>query len=58
MEESNKSEDEKSRQIAQSDHDTIVYILKILVKKWEKEAKFWKSLRKYLNGVKSENGKS
>ena len=58
MEESNKAEDEKLRQIAQSHHETIVYILKFLVKKWEMEAKFWKSLRKYLNGVEPENGKS
>lgn len=57
MEESSKAEGEKVRQLAQSDHDAIIYTLRFLVKKWEKEAEFWKSLGKYLNGVEPENGK-
>ena len=57
MEEYYKAGHEKLRQLVYLHQNAIYRLVKLLIKKEEKEADFWNSLQKYLKEVKQKNAK-
>jgi DNA anti-recombination protein RmuC len=58
MEENDKPEQEKLKELVNLHHKAIVQLIRLLKNKEKKEADLWNSLLKNVKEVQQENGKS